>query len=83
MTRAGAPDSLDRIVAVLFGRLAVQKVERGVHGVMLAVRDGTYTTVPIETCTEGEKRVDVGEFYDEENYRPRVAQVMGKPMFLY
>ncbi len=83
LTRAGTPDSLDRIVAVLFGRLAVQKVERGVHGVMLAVRDGTYTTVPIETCTEGEKRVDVGEFYDAENYRPRVAQVMGKPMFLY
>jgi 6-phosphofructokinase 1 len=83
LMRAGVPDSLDRIVAVLFGRLAVQKVERGVHGVMLAVRDGTYTTVPIETCTEGEKRVDVGEFYDAENYRPRVAEVMGKPMFLY
>ena len=83
LMRAGAPDSLDRIVAVSFGHLAVQHVERGDHGVMLALRDGKYTTVPIETCTEGEKRVDVGELYDAESYRPRVAHVLGKPMFPY
>ena len=83
LMRAGAPDSLDRIVAVSFGHLAVQHVERGDHGVMLALRDGKYTTVPIGTCTEGEKRVDVGELYDAESYRPRVAHVLGKPMFPY
>ncbi len=83
LMRAGAPDSLDRIVAVSFGHLAVQHVERGDHGVMLALHDGKYTTVPIGTCTEGEKRVDVGELYDSESYRPRVAHVLGKPMFPY
>lgn len=83
LMRAGAPDSLDRIVAVSFGHLAVQQFERGDHGVMLALRDGKYTTVPIGTCGEGEKRVDVGELYDAENYRPRVAHFLGKPMFPY
>ncbi len=83
LMRAGAPDSLDRIVAVSFGHLAVQHVERGDHGVMLALHDGKYTTVPIGTCTEGEKRVDVGGLYDAESYRPRVAHVLGKPMFPY
>jgi hypothetical protein len=25
----------------------------------------------------------VAELYDSENYRPRVAHILGKPMFLY
>jgi 6-phosphofructokinase 1 len=31
----------------------------------------------------GIKRVDVDEFYDVEQYRPKVRNVLGKPMFLY
>ncbi|MFQ5972251.1 MAG: 6-phosphofructokinase [Alphaproteobacteria bacterium] len=83
LMRAGAPDSLDRMVAVSFGALAVQHVARGDHGVMMALRDGKYTTVPIDTCTRGEKRVDVSGFYDTETYRPRIANMLGQPMFLY
>jgi 6-phosphofructokinase 1 len=29
------------------------------------------------------KRVDVDELYDEDEYRPKVRHVLGKPMFLY
>jgi 6-phosphofructokinase 1 len=50
---------------------------------MVALREGKYTTVPIETLTQGLKRVDVNELYDSENYRPKVAHLLGKPMFLY
>jgi 6-phosphofructokinase 1 len=32
---------------------------------------------------EGQKRVDVPRFYDAEEYRPKVAEVMGMPMFLH
>lgn len=28
------------------------------------------------------KRVDIEEFYDRENYLPKVRHVLGKPMFL-
>ncbi len=83
LMRSGAPDSLDRMVAVSFGNLAVQKLQEGVRGVMLALRDGCYTTVPIETCASGTKRVDVAEFYDPSQYKPRIRHVLGKPMFLY
>jgi 6-phosphofructokinase 1 len=29
------------------------------------------------------KRVDVDRFYDVDKYRPKVDDVLGKPMFLY
>jgi 6-phosphofructokinase 1 len=83
LMRAGAPDSLDRMVATSYGNLAVQQIERGETGTMVALQDGNYTTVPVETPTQGTKRVDVAELYDAEQYRPRVAHLLGKPMFLY
>ena len=52
-------------------------------GRMVALRSGTYTSVPISATREGVKRVDVDELYDEQEYRPKVRHVTGKPMFLY
>ncbi|ABS62239.1 6-phosphofructokinase [Parvibaculum lavamentivorans DS-1] len=83
LMRAGAPDALDQMVAKGFGTLAVQEIAAGRTGFMTAVRDGNYTTVPASTCASGGKRVDVASFYDAEAYRPRIAEVKGKPMFLY
>jgi 6-phosphofructokinase 1 len=83
LMRAGAPDSLDRMVAISYGNLAVDQLKQGHSGRMVALQDGQYTTVPVDTCTQGLKRVDVAELYDTENYRPRVSHLLGKPMFLY
>ncbi|MEQ8828059.1 MAG: 6-phosphofructokinase, partial [Parvibaculum sp.] len=83
LMRAGAPDALDQMVAKGFGTLAVQEIAEGRTGFMTAVRNGNYTTVPADTCVTGRKRVDVDAFYDVDAYRPRVAKVMGMPMFLY
>ena len=83
LMRAGAPDSLDRMVATSYGRLAVGLVADAHFGRMVALQSGVYTTVPIETSGLGTKRVDVPELYDTENYRPRVSHLLGKPMFLY
>jgi 6-phosphofructokinase 1 len=83
LMRAGAPDSLDRMVATSFGSLAVQEIEQGHAGRMVALQDGVYTTVPVDTPTQGTKRVDVGELYDADRYRPKIAHLLGKPMFLY
>jgi 6-phosphofructokinase len=83
LMRAGAPDSLDRMVAISYGNLAVEHLLRGHGGQMVALQNGNYTTVPIETMSQGLKRVDVPELYDVEEYRPRVSNVIGKPMFLY
>jgi 6-phosphofructokinase 1 len=82
LMRAGAPDSLDRMVATSYGNLAVQQLVQGHSGVMVALQNGVYTTVPADSCISGIKRVDVGELYDAEQYRPRVGHLLGKPMFL-
>jgi 6-phosphofructokinase 1 len=83
LMRAGAPDSLDRMVAISYANLAVDQLIQGHSGRMVALQEGQYTTVPVDTCTQGLKRVDVGELYDVEEYRPKVRHVLGKPMFLY
>ena len=81
--RSGAPDSLDRMVAVSYGNLALSQVAFGYYGRMVALQKGIYTTVPIELVTAAKKQVDVTALYDSENYRPRVRDMLGKPIFLY
>ena len=81
--RSGAPDSLDRMVAVSFGNLALDQIALGHTGRMVALQQGIYTTAPLDLVTSSKKRVDVTALYDAENYRPKVLDVLGKPMFLY
>ncbi len=83
LMRSGEPDALDRMVATSYANLATDLALKKEFGKMVALREGKYTTVPIETLTQGVKRVDVAELYDSENYRPKVAHLLGKPMFLY
>jgi 6-phosphofructokinase 1 len=83
LMRSGAPDSLDLMVAVNYANMALSLVGRGASNRMVALRDGIYTSVPLRTVRQGKKRVDVGELYDTEQYRPKVRHVLGKPMFLY
>ncbi len=81
--RSGAPDSLDRMVAVSFGTLACDQVAMGHTGRMVSLQQGIYTTVPLDMVVAGKKRVDVTALYDSQTYRPRVRDMLGKPMFLY
>ena len=83
LMRSGVPDALDLMVAVNYANMAIDLIMTGVSGRMVALRDGTYTHIPMSTVTSGVKRVDVDELYDREQYRPRVRNVVGKPMFLY
>jgi len=83
LMRAGEPDALDRMVGFAFGALAVQLLEAGTSGRMLAVRHGAYDHVPIETLLGGTKAVDVDALYDRQAYRAKLARIEGMPMFLY
>lgn len=83
LMRSGAPDALDLMVAVNFANMAMDLIGNRVSGRMVALRDGTYTHIPMSTVTSGLKRVDVDELYDVDQYRPKVRHVLGKPMFLY
>ena len=83
LMRSGAPDSLDLMVATNYAVMAADLATEGSTGRMVALRSGAYTDVPISVTRQGVKRVDVDALYDTKQYRPKVRQVVGKPMFLY
>lgn len=83
LMRSGAPDSLDLMVAYNYANMTMDLITEGMSGRMVSLQGGTYRHIPISTIMQGEKRVDVAELYDLEEYRPKVRHVLGKPMFLY
>jgi ATP-dependent phosphofructokinase / diphosphate-dependent phosphofructokinase len=83
LMRAGEPDAMDRMAGLAFGALAVQLLQRGEKARMVAITDGNYCHVPIDTLLKGTKRVDTEGLYDRSAYRARLLHVEGMPMFLY
>jgi len=83
LMRTGAPDSLDLMVAFNYANMAMSLIAEGISGKMVALQGGTYTHIPISSIIQGQKRVDVSELYDVNEYLPKVRHVLGKPMFLY
>ena len=83
LMRSGTPDSLDQMVAVNYANMAIDLFLKGVFGRLVTLNRGTYTDIPLGIITTGQKKVDVRELYDIEEYRPMIRNVVGKPMFLY
>lgn len=83
LMRSGAPDSLDLMVSTNFGALAVNLIHQGATGRLVVIRDGRYAHDTLEVVAQRIKRVDVDTFYDVQTYRPKVTEVLDKPMFLY
>jgi 6-phosphofructokinase 1 len=48
LMRSGAPDALDLMVAVNFANMAINLIDQDTPGSMVALRRGTYTSVPID-----------------------------------
>ncbi len=82
LMRSGPADSLDRLVAINFGRIAADLVARGDAGKLVAVERGCYAVKPITVVGEGIRRVNVERYYDVAQYRPKLDAVVGLPMFL-
>jgi 6-phosphofructokinase 1 len=38
--------------------------------------------VPLDAVAGGQRKIDVDELYDAREYRPKVRDMLGKPMFL-
>src|SRR3546814_19547875 len=81
--RAGEPDAMDRMVGFAFGGLAIQLLQQGKSGRMVALRDGNYCHVPAATLLQSQKSVDVSALYDAQNYRAQLMRVEGMPISLY
>jgi ATP-dependent phosphofructokinase / diphosphate-dependent phosphofructokinase len=83
LVRSGPPDAVDSIVPTVFGNLAVDLLQRGETGRMVALRDGRYGSVPIEAVVASKKVVDVERFYDTERYRPKYDAFELQPMLVF
>jgi len=80
--RSGSPDFVDKMVAATFASMAMDCIEKGEHGVMMAVSQGCYAAVPIPDPKLGPRKVDVETMYNTRRYRPNYACKLGLPVFL-
>jgi 6-phosphofructokinase 1 len=83
LMRSGAPDALDIMVGVNYASCAMDLIEQGNFGRMVALQKGRYTHVEADSPIKGEKTVDIEALYDVEEYRPILKHGIGMPMFLY
>ena len=80
--RSGAPDFIDKLIALTFGNMAYDAMLDGKTGLMTAVVDGCFDLVPIPDPKLGPRKLDVAAMYSTERYRPNYANKRGLPVFL-
>ena len=80
LVRSGDPDAMDSIAPMAFGNLALDLVLEGHSGLLVAVRNGVYTSVELDAVMD-KKVVDVESFYNTERLRPKY-DFRSRPLFL-
>jgi ATP-dependent phosphofructokinase / diphosphate-dependent phosphofructokinase len=80
--RSGEADFIDKMIATTFGHMAIECIEKKKSGLMTAIKDGCYATVPIPDSKLGPRYIDVKTMYDTEQYRPQYSNKTGMPLFL-
>jgi 6-phosphofructokinase 1 len=81
LVRSGDPDALDSIVPMAFGNLALDLILENRVGLLVAVRNGVYSSVPMDVVVE-KKVVDVDLFYNTERLRPKYTTFGSRPLFI-
>jgi len=80
--RSGSPDAVDKMVAITFGNMALDCIVENRSGLMTAIVEGCYATVPIPDPKLGPRKVDIAAMYNTDRYRPNYANKLGMPVFL-
>jgi ATP-dependent phosphofructokinase / diphosphate-dependent phosphofructokinase len=80
--RSGEPDSVDSMVATTFANVAMDLVEAGTVGRMVAIQDGKYAHTELPDPALGPRKVDVPVMYNATRFRPRYDGKLGDPMLL-
>jgi ATP-dependent phosphofructokinase / diphosphate-dependent phosphofructokinase len=74
--RSGEPDEYDRHAAIFYGNLAMRLLEQGIHGAMVAHRNGRYCYTDMPSKAHPARRVDPSA-YNEHRYRPNFEGISG------
>ena len=80
--RSGEPDSIDSMVATTFANVAMDLVDAGTTGRMVAIQDGKYAHTSLPDPALGPRKVDVSVMYNAARFRPRYDGKLGDPMLL-
>jgi 6-phosphofructokinase 1 len=76
LLRSGSPDGQDLLGAANFALTAARLLRDERYGRMAAfVQNEMWTDVDLKLALEGVKTVDVGEWYDKDNYRPQLSLI--------
>jgi len=71
--RSGSPDFVDKMVASTFAGMAMDCIQKGEHGLMMAISHGCYTAALIPDPKLGPRKVDIETMYNAQRYRPNYA----------
>ena len=82
MVRCGDPDAIDSIVPMAYGNLALDLIEKDIHGRLVVLKDGRYDNMPIDVVTSSKKLIDVKEHYNTKRLRPHYRSFQLKPLFI-
>ena len=82
LVRGGDPDAIDSIVPMAYGNLALDLILRGVHGRLVALKNGRYDNMPIDVVTSSKKLVNVEKYYNTERLRPLYKSFAMNPLFI-
>ena len=70
------------MVATTFANVAMDLIQDGMTGRMVAIQEGKYAHTGLPDPALGPRKVDVAEMYDTERFRPRYEGKLGDPMLL-
>ena len=82
LVRGGDPDAIDSIVPMAYGNLALDLILKGLHGMLVVLKDGRYSHVPIDVVTSSKKVVNVAKHYNTERLRPHYKSFEMQPLFI-
>jgi ATP-dependent phosphofructokinase / diphosphate-dependent phosphofructokinase len=82
LVRGGDPDAIDSIVPMAYGNLALDLILQGIHGRLVALKNGRYDNLPLEVVTSTKKLVNVDKYYHTERLRPQYRSFEMRPQFI-
>jgi len=82
LVRGGDPDSMDSIVPMAYGNLALDLILKGIHGRLVVLKNGRYDNVPIDVVTTTKKFVNVDKYYNTKRLRPYYKSFEMLPLFI-
>ena len=82
LVRCGDPDAMDSLVPMAYGNLALNLILEGQTGRLVALRNGTYTHVPLLEVTGPKKLVDIERYYNTDRLRPKFNNLEGLSLFV-